>query len=187
MAPAAAAGPVSCTAGRIPDIMTDARSSVAQWQSARLLTGGLQVRILPEEPSSCHPALVGPLKGAPGRAPFSVAAEPPPPIDEKGEATVPSDLTWQEWKRWLSRAVEAAQAAGAGPGELVSSAERLGDFLARHVDPANPQQRALQELWSVADQQEQRAIASALVKLVAQDRYRERGGQETAGSPFTLR
>ena len=96
-----------------------------------------------------------------------------------------TELSWQEWKRWLARAVEAARAAGAGPRDLVASAERLGDFLARHVDPANPQQRALQELWSVADQQEQRAIASAIIKLVsAEEEGRSR--RESPGSTFVL-
>ncbi|HEY8486441.1 MAG TPA: DUF3243 domain-containing protein [Limnochordales bacterium] len=96
------------------------------------------------------------------------------------------DVTWQEWKRWLARAVEAARATGAGPQDLVASAERLGDFLARHVDPSNPQQRALQELWSVADQQEQRAIASALIKLVSTE-ARTQPRMDAGGPALRLR
>ena len=88
-----------------------------------------------------------------------------------------SELDWTQWKRWLARAVQAGRSAGIQGPELVSNAARIGDFLARHVDPANPQQRLLKELWMAADEDEQRAIASALVKLV------DRGG----GPEGTLR
>lgn len=97
-----------------------------------------------------------------------------------------ADLAWQEWKRWLSQAVSAGREAGLGSRELVDYAERVGDFLARHVDPANPQQRVLKELWSVADQGEQRAIASALVKLVGQAGDVGGGYERDRGRGFTL-
>ena len=95
-----------------------------------------------------------------------------------------ADLAWQEWKRWLSQAVAAGKEAGLDSRELVANAERIGDFLARHVDPANPQQRVLKELWSVADDDEQRAIASALVKLVG--RAGGSSGRDDGERGFTL-
>lgn len=97
-----------------------------------------------------------------------------------------ADLAWQEWKRWLSQAVAAGREAGLGSRDLVHYAERIGDFLARHVDPANPQQRVLKELWSVADQGEQRAIASALVKLVGQAEGPVGRGDEDRGGGYAL-
>lgn len=96
------------------------------------------------------------------------------------------DASWQEWKRWLASAVAAGRAAGLNQRDLMANAERIGDFLARHVDPANPQQRVLQELWSVADQGEQRAIASALVKLVSRaDEQETQGGRDAGGYRLT--
>lgn len=94
-----------------------------------------------------------------------------------------AELGWREWKRWLARAVEAGRSAGIGSREIVANAARIGDFLARNVDPANPQQRLLKELWMAADETEQRAIASALVKLVDRDRRAE---EEAPGGGFTL-
>ncbi|MBE3599222.1 MAG: DUF3243 domain-containing protein [Limnochordaceae bacterium] len=97
------------------------------------------------------------------------------------------EQSWHEWKSWLAQAVEAGREVGMRSSELVKNAERIGDFLARHVDPANPQQRLLQELWSVADEGEQRAIASALVKLVDQaDREGERDGGREGHGRLTL-
>ncbi|MEW6046673.1 MAG: DUF3243 domain-containing protein [Bacillota bacterium] len=98
------------------------------------------------------------------------------------------ELSWQEWKRWLGQAVAAGKESGLGGRAMVNYAEQLGDFLARHVDPANPQQRVLKELWSVADESEQRAIASALVKLVGTTATarKEDGGKAGQKDGFSL-
>lgn len=47
-------------------------------------------------------------------------------------------------------------------------AYQIGDYLAKQVDPKNPEERLLADLWKVADEQEQHAIANMMVKLVQQ-------------------
>lgn len=75
--------------------------------------------------------------------------------------------SYEEWKNFLAKNVRVAQDAGTSPQAIVDAATRIGDFLAQNVDPANREQRVLSELWKVADQQEKRAIASCLTKLVS--------------------
>jgi predicted metal-binding transcription factor (methanogenesis marker protein 9) len=54
--------------------------------------------------------------------------------------------------------------------ETISNlAYQIGDYLANHVDPKNEQERVLSDLWSVADEEEQRAIANMMVKLVQEE------------------
>ncbi len=45
-------------------------------------------------------------------------------------------------------------------------AYQVGEYLAQQVEPKNEQERVLAELWKVADEQEQHAIANMMVKLV---------------------
>ncbi|SIB56785.1 Protein of uncharacterised function (DUF3243) [Mycobacteroides abscessus subsp. abscessus] len=48
-------------------------------------------------------------------------------------------------------------------------AYQIGDYLAKQVDPQNDQEKVLADLWSVASQEEQHAIANMMVKLVQND------------------
>ncbi|HEY8394511.1 MAG TPA: DUF3243 domain-containing protein [Thermaerobacter sp.] len=73
---------------------------------------------------------------------------------------------FQQFARELSQRVRAAQSAGMSQDEIKARAQEIGDWLARAVEPRTPEQRLLKEMWQVANQQEQEAIASSLVKLV---------------------
>lgn len=74
--------------------------------------------------------------------------------------------SWDEWKKTLAQAVSQGKAAGMSPGEMVDRAEQIGDVLASQVDPTSPEQRVLKELWSSADEEEQKALASTIIKMV---------------------
>lgn len=76
--------------------------------------------------------------------------------------------TWEEWKKTLAQAVSQGKALGMNKNEMVNKAEQIGDVLAKEVDPANPEQRVLKELWSSADENEQKALASTIIKMVQQ-------------------
>lgn len=45
-------------------------------------------------------------------------------------------------------------------------AYQVGEYLAEQVDPKNEQERVLADLWNVASEEEQHAIANMMVKLV---------------------
>jgi Protein of unknown function (DUF3243) len=73
---------------------------------------------------------------------------------------------FEQWKSFLSERLEQAQHQGMNSEVVSDIAYQIGDYLARQVDPKNPEERVLADLWNVADEQEQHAIANAMVKLV---------------------
>ncbi|MBY0120625.1 DUF3243 domain-containing protein [Bacillus sp. S/N-304-OC-R1] len=73
---------------------------------------------------------------------------------------------WQQWKDFLGDRLDQGQQQGMNKETVTSLAYQIGDYLANQVDPKNEQQRVLSDLWSVADKDEQMAIANMMVKLV---------------------
>lgn len=73
---------------------------------------------------------------------------------------------WDEWKNFLGDRLHHAQNEGMNDQVINNLAFEVGDYLAQQVDPKNTQERVLADLWSVANEQEQKAIASMMVKLV---------------------
>ncbi len=73
---------------------------------------------------------------------------------------------WEQWKDFLGDRLQQAQQQGMSQSTINEIAVQVGDYLAREVDPKNPQERVLADLWSVATPEEQQAIANIMVKLV---------------------
>ncbi|MBY6274241.1 MAG: DUF3243 domain-containing protein [Caldibacillus debilis] len=76
---------------------------------------------------------------------------------------------WQQWKDFLGDKLSQAREHGLSQETISNLAYQIGDYLANHVDPKNEQERVLSDLWSVADEEEQRAIANMMVKLVQEE------------------
>ncbi|MEF3304898.1 DUF3243 domain-containing protein [Paenibacillus sp. GYB003] len=77
--------------------------------------------------------------------------------------------SFERWKEFLSERVEQAHKAGMSDETISKIAAQVGEFLADKIDPENKEERVLKELWDVADEQEKRAIARCMVKLVRQE------------------
>lgn len=75
---------------------------------------------------------------------------------------------WQKWTNFLGSNVMNAEATGMSKKAIQSTAYEIGDYLAKNVDPKNEQERVLSDLWSVASEVEQHALANMVVKLVQQ-------------------
>ncbi|GGH81997.1 hypothetical protein JOD43_002717 [Pullulanibacillus pueri] len=73
---------------------------------------------------------------------------------------------WDQWKDFLADRLHQAEGKGVGQDTISNFATEIGGYLADHVDPKNDEQRMLSDLWSVADKDEQHAIANMMVKLV---------------------
>ncbi|SMO55599.1 DUF3243 domain-containing protein [Melghirimyces algeriensis] len=71
-----------------------------------------------------------------------------------------------DWKNFLNERVEQAQSLGMDKDTITDVAYQIGDYLAKEIDPKNEQERLLKELWDAADEEEQRTMASLMVKLV---------------------
>ncbi|MEH7250506.1 MULTISPECIES: DUF3243 domain-containing protein [Bacillaceae] len=73
---------------------------------------------------------------------------------------------WKQWEDFLADRLHQAQNEGMSDGAISALALQIGDYLAEQVEPKNEQERILSDLWSVADKEEQQAIANIMVKLV---------------------
>ena len=73
--------------------------------------------------------------------------------------------SFEQFRQQLHTQVERAQKAGVSQGDLVAGAQHIGSWLSKEIDPKNPEQRLLKELWQVSDQREQQSLASSLVKM----------------------
>lgn len=72
---------------------------------------------------------------------------------------------WDSWKRYLGQAVEFAEELGVSRDRIKNLAEQAGELLAETVPPANAEQKAVKELWQVADQNEKQVLAGLMTKL----------------------
>ncbi len=75
-------------------------------------------------------------------------------------------MDWNDWKTSLGRAVHIGETLHLSEDQVDRMAYRVGDFLAHRVDPKMPEQMVLKELWDVASENEQKTLASLMVRLV---------------------
>lgn len=73
---------------------------------------------------------------------------------------------WDQWKDFLGDRLHHAQTEGLDQNTISQLAYEIGDYLAKEVEAKNPQEKVLADLWRVASEQEQHAIANMMVKLV---------------------
>ncbi|OLO40955.1 hypothetical protein BTR23_05635 [Alkalihalophilus pseudofirmus] len=73
---------------------------------------------------------------------------------------------WEQWKDFLGDRLNQAENEGMNQAVISDVAYQVGEYLAQQVEPKNEQERILADLWKVADEQEQHAIANMMVKLV---------------------
>lgn len=73
---------------------------------------------------------------------------------------------WKQWEDFLADRLHHAQNEGMSDGAINNLAFQIGDYLSNQVEPKNEQERILADLWSVADKEEQQAIANIMVKLI---------------------
>jgi hypothetical protein len=73
---------------------------------------------------------------------------------------------WKQWEDFLADRLHQAQNEGMSEGAISALALQIGDYLSEQVEPKNEQERILADLWSVADKEEQQAIANIMVKLI---------------------
>ncbi|WP_235586953.1 DUF3243 domain-containing protein [Ferroacidibacillus organovorans] len=76
---------------------------------------------------------------------------------------------FSKWKEWLGDRVNQAHAVGMSDQQLEEAAVRMGSYLAEKVDPANPQERLLAQMWNVSPKEDQRVLARTMINLVSKD------------------
>ena len=88
---------------------------------------------------------------------------------------MPFTDSFQQFKEDLGGKLNMAHRVGASRGTILNAAHDFSEWLAAGVDPKNPEQRLLKELWEVADSNERNALVSMLVKFM--DREEPAGGK----------
>ena len=72
---------------------------------------------------------------------------------------------WNNWKEALGKAVDLGENIGLSNNSINNIAEKVGGFLANHVEPANDEERLLKELWDVGNQHDKHVLAKLVVKM----------------------
>ncbi|MDF2700605.1 MAG: hypothetical protein K0Q49_2164 [Haloplasmataceae bacterium] len=73
---------------------------------------------------------------------------------------------FDKWTEALHKAVHISKKMGMKEDTITDIAKKVGDFLADNVDPENPKQRILKELWEVGNDEERHILAHLVVKLI---------------------
>ncbi|MGM7681631.1 DUF3243 domain-containing protein [Cytobacillus sp. Hm23] len=76
---------------------------------------------------------------------------------------------FEQWKDFLADRLHQAQESGMNQNTVSDIAYQIGDYLSNQVEPKNAQEKVLADLWHVASNEEQHAIANMMVKLVEND------------------
>lgn len=77
--------------------------------------------------------------------------------------------SFQGFLDYLKKQVNRGEKIGLGDEQLAKGAERVAEYLKNHEEPKNSEEKLLQELWVVADEDEKRHIARTLVKLTKEE------------------
>ncbi|KPV39893.1 DUF3243 domain-containing protein [Alicyclobacillus ferrooxydans] len=72
---------------------------------------------------------------------------------------------FDRWKEFLGEQVDKAQAMGMSKERITDVASKMGSFLSDKVDPKNPQERLLKQLWDAGSPDEQHTLAGLMVKM----------------------
>ncbi|HLQ70620.1 MAG TPA: DUF3243 domain-containing protein [Bacillota bacterium] len=70
------------------------------------------------------------------------------------------------WKEFLGNRIQNAEQSGMSEDTMNHLAGEIGDYLASNVDPKNDEQRLLSDLWKAADENQQQALAGAMINMV---------------------
>ncbi|OMF37049.1 hypothetical protein BK133_07520 [Paenibacillus sp. FSL H8-0548] len=72
---------------------------------------------------------------------------------------------FQQFKGYLAKRIELAENIGLNEEQLALVAQKIAGYLAENEAPRNSDEKLLQELWKVGNENEQHHLAHLLVKL----------------------
>lgn len=77
---------------------------------------------------------------------------------------------WNKWKSTLAKAVNFGQSIGLSEGTIDKIALKIGNMLTATIDPENREERLLQELWKVGDDEDRKVLSKLIVKMLETDK-----------------
>ncbi|PKM76647.1 MAG: DUF3243 domain-containing protein [Firmicutes bacterium HGW-Firmicutes-15] len=76
---------------------------------------------------------------------------------------------WEKWKGTLVKSVSLAEMVGMSEKTIDKITLKIGTMLSATIDPENREQRLLQELWRVGDDNDRAVLAKLLVNMLQTD------------------
>ncbi|MDQ0219944.1 DUF3243 domain-containing protein [Peribacillus cavernae] len=73
---------------------------------------------------------------------------------------------FENFKSYLDKRLDIMKKVGLEEEQLANTAEKVADYLADKIEPKNREEKLLQELWKVGNDEERHKLAHMLVKLV---------------------
>jgi hypothetical protein len=73
---------------------------------------------------------------------------------------------FETFKTYLHKRLDVAKKIGLNEEQLANTAQKVADYLAEKAEPKNREEKLLQELWKVGNDEERHKLAHMLVKLV---------------------
>jgi hypothetical protein len=74
---------------------------------------------------------------------------------------------WTTWRETLRDSIATARGIGIPDEDIKDMAVRLGDFLAEKVCPATKEEELIKEIWTVADPEERKVLASVIFRMLS--------------------
>jgi exosome complex RNA-binding protein Rrp42 (RNase PH superfamily) len=72
---------------------------------------------------------------------------------------------FNEFKSYLGKRIELGATLGLNEEHMAVVAEKVAGYLAAHEDPRNSEEKLLQELWKVGNEEQRHILAHLLVRL----------------------
>jgi hypothetical protein len=76
---------------------------------------------------------------------------------------------WASWRGHLQDAIKRGRDFGMSDEMIKNLSVKVGDFLAKKICPATPEEQLMKEMWEVATPDERKTLATLMFKLV--ERY----------------
>lgn len=70
-----------------------------------------------------------------------------------------------QFRDYLGDQVQKGEKLGLGEDGLAKGAKRVGDYLENNKEPKNREEKLLQELWKVAEEDEKKTLGRLLVRF----------------------
>lgn len=101
-------------------------------------------------------------------------ADPKRQAEEKLENMSPDKKqeildSFDEFQNYLNDKIQKGEKLGLSEEQLAKGAERVAEYLKNHEEPKNTEEKLLQEMWKVSDDDEKHKMAHTLVKLAKKE------------------
>ncbi|CAM3239196.1 DUF3243 domain-containing protein [Filibacter tadaridae] len=74
--------------------------------------------------------------------------------------------SFTNFKQYLAEKVSKGESLGLSDEQLAKTTEIAANYLAKHEEPRNREEKVLKELWKAGSKEEQHTLAHMLLKMV---------------------